>query len=230
MHPNLNFTSKSYEEVAESISTDPEYKCLLESLQKIQLLDKVDLKDSGSNDDLDNFQIFTPEFIVRDMIDAVGKDKVTDSANRILEPTSGDGAFTVRILQMRLAKIKERDRDSLIRGVFESLGTVYSIEMDENLVKAQRNNIYTTAIKFLKRKKIELTESEDLVLRLMINENVIWGETNSDPKAIFSEIDCEMAHYMPCEDKNNKIPVEFPVWSFLERSVNLHYELPELGD
>ena len=62
------------------------------------------LADIGSNDQ-EGYQIFTPDFIVKDMIKLIGNDNVANINATVLEPTSGDGAFTVRILELRLKKI-----------------------------------------------------------------------------------------------------------------------------
>lgn len=220
------FDHSSYEQVYATITSD---KCLVREIKNINPLNRVDLRDAGDNNNLDNVQIFTPQFIVNDMIDAIGKDQIVDVSKRILEPTSGDGAFTCRILQLRLETIDaELDRETTFSRVLSSIGTIYSIEMDEELVKRQRDNIYTIAVEFLKDKGIQLSESEDAVLRFVIVENCIWGETNIDTEP--GLIDCEVAYRMSHRKKDSKQSVEFPVWGFTDSLVSLHYEAPEVGD
>ena len=204
-----------------------EKKALWKALSSIKHLEKVDLKTCGNSDVFDNFQIFTPRFIVDGMIEAVGKENITDYSKRILEPTSGDGAFTCRILELRLEKIVSDDKEAIFEETLKALSTIYSIELDEELIKEQRNNIYTVAADFLKDKGVDLTEEKDACLKFLINENFIWGETDIDgtPNPIL----CRVAYRMP-ESTKHPIAVEFPVWEFDKGLVSLHYEDPEIGD
>ena len=112
-------------------------KTELKVYESIQCFDSIHLASMGHND-TEGYQIFTPEFIVKDMCAAIGDD-IFDFSKNVLEPTSGDGAFTVYILLRRLEK-------ALKGGNFEldslrALSTIYSIEMDKELIEKQRNNI-----------------------------------------------------------------------------------------
>ena len=89
----MNFVSAAQEILA---NYSKEELC---SYNKIILLDKICLSSMGHND-VEGYQIFTPEFIVKDMCNAIGED-ILDFSKNILEPTSGDGAFTVYILLRR---------------------------------------------------------------------------------------------------------------------------------
>ena len=72
----------------------------LKVFNSIKPFDSLKLASMGHND-TEGYQIFTPDFIVRDMCAVVGND-IFDSSKNVLEPTSGDGAFTTYILQKRL--------------------------------------------------------------------------------------------------------------------------------
>lgn len=97
--------------------------------------------DIGGSDDIDGFQIFTPDFIVKDMINIVGKDNINDFNKTILEPASGDGAFTVKILESRLKTITRDEK--YFKNSLIALSTIFSIEMDEYLVIKQRSNVFS---------------------------------------------------------------------------------------
>lgn len=213
----LKFLNESYESIANILKSNSK---LWNEISALRYLKKVSLKKCGSNNNLDNFQIFTPRFIVDDMIKTVGIENITNNDFKILEPTSGDGAFTCRILELRLEKNKSVKP---FVNLLNSISTIYSIEMDETLVQEQRDNIYTIAINYLKKKEIDLSKQEDTILRFLIVCNFIWGETNIDyePNMLF----CDIAYYM-----SNRKSVEFPVWSFSPNQVCLHYEVPEIGD
>jgi len=140
-------------------------------------LEKVVYLDHGTSDE-EGYQIFTPEFIVDGMVDAIGKKEVLDFSKTILEPTSGDGAFTCRILIMRLKTIKENFASESLRA----LSTIYSIEMDEALIIRQRNNIYTIMCEFAEKKKITGKKYfeclEDIIL-----SNFVWGMVDTNEGA-----------------------------------------------
>ena len=65
----------------------------LKYYDQIVEFDSLKLASMGHND-TEGYQIFTPEFIVKDMCAAIGND-IFDFSKNVLEPTSGDGAFTV---------------------------------------------------------------------------------------------------------------------------------------
>lgn len=221
---NLEFNNETYDAV---LSILKEKKTLYKKLSTLTCLDKVSLKTCGHNDSLDNFQIFTPRFIVDDMLKSIGIDNITNNNYRILEPTSGDGAFTCRILELRLNKI-DKSLGDLFEKALVCLSTIYSIEIDKDLISEQRNNIYTILLKYLKSNGRELTEAEDAVLRFLIVSNFTWAETNiyQDPTLLI----CDVAFKMPEAEKKKYTSINFPVWNFTQNKVNLHYEAPEIGD
>src|SRR5690554_1159133 len=137
-----------------------------EDLETIIDLEQHPVLEISGEEDEDGFQIFTPEFIVNDMIKMVGMENIKDISKTILEPTSGDGAFTVRILEMRLNSLlgdNEYLRKSLI-----SLSTIFSIEMDNKLMAKQRNNIYTLLLIYAK--KANLAISNDYKVCSILNK------------------------------------------------------------
>lgn len=185
--------------------------------------------DHGVSDE-EGYQIFTPEFIVNGMVDAIGKKEVLDFTKTILEPTSGDGAFTCRILLMRLKKIKDKFAVEALRA----LSTIYSIEMDEELITRQRNNIYTIIYDYADKKKIK-DEKFFKCLEDIIFSNFIWGMTNTiellkedkDPNNsmrlfLDPEIDIDetqlvknLAYYMPIDEKTIKEDIKLKHTGFV---------------
>lgn len=162
----------------------------------------------GSHDAA-GFQIFTPEFIVNDMIEAVGLDEILDPTKSILEPASGDGAFVCRILSQRLGRIVDREP---AKAALEALASLYSIEMDEELVRIQRNNIYTIMCDFAKEHDITderwFTALEDIIL-----SNIYWAVTftDVDPAGGLLPI---VAHQLPFPKRGGaKRPIVFHKWT-----------------
>ena len=65
----------------------------------IMLLNKVNLAYGGANVE-ENYQIFTPEFIVRDMINAIGIDEVKNVSKNIFEPTSFSSSTVILFISL----------------------------------------------------------------------------------------------------------------------------------
>ena len=170
------------------------------------------------HNDTEGYQIFTPDFIVKDMCQAIGPD-IFDSSKTVLEPTSGDGAFTTYILQKRLEKINDNfEIESL-----KALSTIYSIEMDKELIEKQRNNIFTVVKSFVETRKIEVSPSYFDILKCIIVRNFMWAMSNTyRDEGLLLGID--VAYKMPEAEKGNLKPLDMPVWEISEKEINVHEE------
>jgi len=200
-------------------------KSELKIYESIQCFESIHLASMGHND-TEGYQIFTPEFIVKEMCEAIGDD-IIDFSKNILEPTSGDGAFTVYIFMKRLGKAAKSNNFEL--NSLKALSTIYSIEMDEELVVKQRNNILTAADLFIKEHNIIVGEGYFDVLKCIITKNFLWAMFNDDQNtqsmATFNgEIDVAFA--MPNAEKNKKNDnyLLMPVWDFDSNSITFHEE------
>ena len=199
-------------------------KTELKIYESIQCFDSIHLASMGHND-TEGYQIFTPEFIVKDMCAAIGDD-IFDFSKNVLEPTSGDGAFTVYILLRRLEK-------ALKGGNFEldslrALSTIYSIEMDKELIEKQRNNIFTAITLFIKEHKLEVSEGYFDVFKCIIVKNFIWAMFNSDSPIDAGLFGTEIAYEMPKAEKNVFNPLDMPVWNISENGISVHEEGVEI--
>ena len=195
----------------------------LNELHKFVLpFNKLKLLEGGENLE-ENYQIFTPEFIVRDMVHAIGEDEVSNAERTIFEPASGDGAFTTYILKLRLEKALE-NKETFIANMFRSISTIYSVEMDKELIARQRCNIYTLLSEFLQTHQIELSAVEDELVKYMIVTNFIWGMTNIEyPISASLFGGKEVVYKMPV--KKSYEAIEFPVWTITDDlTISLHYE------
>ena len=76
-----------------------------------------------------NAEVFTPDYIVQELVGRVGLDYVRDPSNRIIDPACGDGQFLAYILYCRLeAGVPLRD----------ALATLYGIENEaDNVMKCR---------------------------------------------------------------------------------------------
>lgn len=190
----------------------------IEIYDSIISYDKLKLSSMGHND-TEGYQIFTPEFIVRDMCAAIGDD-ILDFSKNVLEPTSGDGAFTTFILEQRLKTIKDNFEVESLRA----LASIYSIEMDKELIEKQRNNIFTLVKLYIKKKKITVDDSYYEILKCIITTNFIWAMFNSDRQIDMGLLGTEVAYKMPQAEKNDFQPLDMPVWEISNDSIKYHEE------
>lgn len=189
----------------------------IKAFDLIEAFESIQLASMGHND-TEGYQIFTPDFIVKDMCQAIGHD-IFDSSKTILEPTSGDGAFTTYILQKRLEKITKNFEIESLRA----LSTIYSIEMDKELIEKQRNNIFTLVKHFVVENKIEVDTSYFDILRCIIAKNFMWAMSNTQRnEGLLFGID--VAYKMPEAEKGNLKPLDMPVWETNEKEINVHEE------
>lgn len=189
----------------------------LKTFESIKAFDSLQLASMGHND-TEGYQIFTPDFIVKDMCQAIGPD-IFDSSKTVLEPTSGDGAFTTYILQKRL----ERISDNFEIESLKALSTIYSIEMDKELIEKQRNNIFTLVKSFVETRKIEVSPSYFDILKCIIVRNFMWAMSNTyRDEGLLLGID--VAYKMPEAEKGNLKPLDMPVWEISEKEINVHEE------
>lgn len=102
-------------------------------------------------------EVFTPEWIVKEMLDMVKTGEVEDINATILEPSIGEGAFFVEILKRRMEKVflSEKDQQRYENKVLKGITTLYGIELlEDNLRNCKR-------ILFEKFKEIYLKHCEE---------------------------------------------------------------------
>lgn len=180
-----------------------------EIVSQIVELEKPSYAAYGENDE-NGYQVFTPAFIVEGMIKAVGEKEIDDWNRTILEPTSGDGAFTGRILERRLKKAMG-EKNSFPANALRSLSTLYSVEMDKELMERQRNNIFTIFMKAAR--KMQSQDNADLIAKAkrIIANNFLWAMTNMENP--ITPMSADVAYRMPEALEGEQFGVEFPVWT-----------------
>jgi hypothetical protein len=196
----------------------------ISAIEKIESYPKVMLSSLGS-EDVEGYQVFTSQKTVKDMVDAIGLSKIRDLNATILEPTSGDGAFTTFILLERLKAI-DKKKDDFLFDTLRALSTIYSIEMDKTLVVKQRNNLLTTLLLFLSKNNISLPDGYEFVAKAIIYHNCIWAMFNSNP-GTGTLFGVEVAYKMPNAAKGDYISLQFPVWKITKDHIDYHTEDPE---
>jgi len=169
------------QEIKESIYKNPINLDLIKENENLEL----NLSEYGIN----NTQIFTRRTDIDKMIASIGIDYIKNPATTILEPTSGDGAFTTRILEIRLEAFKEKSIEEFLLLSLKALSTIYSIEYELANLEVQRNNMYTLMIKYLKEHLLteddqKYFNSKETKWKKLVKEiifyNIIWGATSTE--------------------------------------------------
>jgi hypothetical protein len=169
------------QEIKESIYKNPINLNLIKENPEL----KLDLSEYGIN----NTQIFTRKVDIDKMIESIGLDYIKNPETTILEPTSGDGAFTTRILELRLENFKDENLEGFLLKSLTALSTIYSIEYELASLEVQRNNMYTLMIKFLcshivTEEDKELFAKKEEKWKKLVKEiifyNIIWGATATE--------------------------------------------------
>ncbi len=192
----------------------------LKIYDSIHCFDNLQLASMGHND-VEGYQIFTPDFIVKEMCASVG-DSIFDFSKNVLEPTSGDGAFTVYILLRRLEKALNNDKFEI--ESLKAISTIYSIEMDKELIEKQRNNILTVISIFINEHNLKVSDGYIDVFKCIVTKNFIWGMFNSviDNGGGLAGVD--VVYKMPEAESKKYKPLDFPVWDINENSIEFHEE------
>lgn len=196
----------------------------LKVFDQIHRFDSLKLASMGHND-TEGYQIFTPRFIVEDMCAAIGDD-IFDSSKNVLEPTSGDGAFTVYIFTKRLEKALQSDNFEL--NSYKALSTIYSMEMDNEIIEIQRNNILTAVALFIENHHIQVNNLYFEILKCIITKNFMWAMFNSNNPIDGLLLGTEVAYKMPAAEKGNFKSLDMPVWDINNDDITFHMEGVEL--
>ncbi|MBW7959909.1 SAM-dependent DNA methyltransferase [Patescibacteria group bacterium] len=149
----------------------------------------------------DHGEVFTPDFIVQDMLDLVkGETERIDS--RFLEPACGDGNFLAPILERKLNIAKKRYSRLQIdyeRNALIALASIYGIELLKDNVQKCRKRLFNIFLTYYKDKyKKKIKESYLKSAKYILKRNILWGD----------------ALTLQTPDKNSK-PIIFSSWSRL---------------
>jgi len=144
----------------------------------------------------DHGEVFTPDFIVNDMLDLV-KNETERIDSRFLEPACGDGNFLAPVLERKLEVVKKKygsSQTEFERMAFLAASSIYGVELLQDNVEAciERlfdivNDIYSKLYK--DKRKDDFIKS----IRFVLNRNILQGDaltlkkTDGKEYIIFSE-------------------------------------------
>lgn len=130
----------------------------------------------------DHGEVFTPDFIVNDMLDLV-KNETERIESRFLEPACGDGNFLAPILERKLEVVKRKYKSSQVefeRNALLAVSSIYGVEVLEdnvNQCKERLFNIFSSYYQSIFKKKIKLDFLE--AVRFILKKNILWGDARS---------------------------------------------------
>ena len=145
-------------------------------------------------------EVFTPRAIVDAMVTLPGlAESILQPTTTVLEPSVGEGAFLINILERRLKLLAEQFSDDLVR--FENysllaLTSLYGVELLEDNVKKCAINLYTCyhdfykefAANLNKKTKSDVEESaKTIVVANILQGDFLKRKTATGEPIFFSE-------------------------------------------
>ncbi len=150
----------------------------------------------------DHGEVFTPDFIVEDMLDLV-KNETERIESRFLEPACGDGNFLIKVLERKMEVVKKRYKKSQFdyeRMVLIAVGSTYGVDLLDDNVKDARDRLHEyCANEYIKLFKNKVHEEVLESMRYILSKNILQGDALS------------------LKNKNGE-PITFAEWSLVNGS------------
>jgi hypothetical protein len=126
----------------------------------------------------DHGEVFTPDFIVNDMLDLV-KNETERIESRFLEPACGDGNFLAPILERKLEIVKKKYKSSQVefeRNALLAVSSIYGVELLHDNVSACIERLYKIIDEmYLKLYKNKCKDDFRKSLRFVLSRNILQG-------------------------------------------------------
>lgn len=154
-------------------------------------MDNIITEGIKSKDRVNKFgEVFTPENIVRDMINLIPKETRENIDAKWLEPACGNGNFLVAILEDKLKLAEEMGAEDYDLNVFRAVASIYGIDIQADNIK---ESIYRMA-KIINNRYEEFTgqvmgKALGDTIAYVLTQNIIWGDAL---KEIFMKNESEL--------------------------------------
>lgn len=123
-----------------------------------------------SKERVDKFgEVYTPEFIVKDMLDLV-KDESYDLNTTYLEPTCGNGNFLVEILDRKLQTLV-KNNNLCFSTVVIAVSKIYGVDILLDNIYESKQRLRDVISKY-----ISLTDNELKVINKVLDRNILCGD------------------------------------------------------
>jgi len=144
----------------------------------------------------DHGEVFTPDFIVIDMLDLV-KNETERIESRFLEPACGDGNFLAPIFERKLEVVKKKYKSSQVefeRNVLLAVSSIYGVELLHDNVSTCIERLYKIVDDmYSELYKDKCNADFRKSLRIVLNRNILQGNAldlktaNGKKHIVFSE-------------------------------------------
>ena len=143
----------------------------------------------------DHGEVFTPDFVVNDMLDLV-KNETENIESRFLEPACGDGNFLIKVLERKLKVVKRVYKKSQFdyeKNALLAISSLYGVDLLYDNVKEARDRLYSFFLneyKELYKEKINnnfLKSIKYVLSRNILQGNALTLKDNRENLIIFSE-------------------------------------------
>lgn len=121
-------------------------------------------------------EVFTPENIVKAMLDLVPSNTMTLDKT-CLEPSCGSGNILVELLSRRLALVSQSSFDA---DVLKAIQGIYGVDIQPDNVLESRYRMFTVISSFYKAHDMEISEFVQCFIEEILCKNIILGNTISD--------------------------------------------------
>jgi len=122
-------------------------------------------------------EVYTPENIVRDMLDLIEEDSYRVECT-MLEPACGNGNFLVEILRRKLETAAKADISEYDKKVFIAVSTIYAIDIAMDNIKQSKQRMEEVLKRGYKDKTGKDISSELMrALKYVMDINIICGNS-----------------------------------------------------
>ncbi len=143
----------------------------------------------------DHGEVFTPDWIVNDMLDLV-KQETERIDSRFLEPACGNGNFLVEILRRKLTVVNQRYGKNQIeyeRYAVIAISSIYGIDLLQDNVEEARKRLYDIFDeRYTKKYKNNCKEDCRKSVSFILQRNILRGDaltllSDKNRPIVFSE-------------------------------------------
>ncbi len=124
-------------------------------------------------------EVFTPEFIVEDMLNLV-KQETERIDSRFLEPACGHGNFLIKILERKLEVVEKKYQKNQFdyeRNALIAISSIYGVELLEDNIQEARKRLYDLFLE--KYRKLYKDKINQLLLdnvKFILEKNIVQGD------------------------------------------------------
>ena len=113
-------------------------------------------------------QVFTPPWATNEMIDMLDQNLLSDHETFFFEPSCGDGAMLVVIVERIFIELEKKYKDKE-KALADTLFKFYAIELDPELIPRARKRIFDWAASKIDR---DLTEFEMYLIAHSLQQSI----------------------------------------------------------